>query len=532
MSVEELSSLHIRYIDLSDRFKAAWTFHQFLQGVNKVFANHGIGGSGVAFQGIYSELKSVSKHLHAGSADETGEQLEAIATKLEDRIGELLLADAKIDPSLMRQFFDRVKRYDARILVQLLKFYLYTRVDEGWETDRLDKADFLLTHLGHTLVEPDKAAIERQPRLLKDSLAGLWHAIGTEPPSEERIDDCLREIRTLREAMEQIQSIEQFNHLGLVQGHRKLKHGLGDHLFYPVIAQEVITNNLLLRSRIKEFYEREETRISAECQEVFELERGALQVDEALDTELQEFRGEVEEFEKKVAVRNVKLDELAHIRDRVRTLIPKLQRAGDGSPTATAARAAAERDRASDEKGDVLGDLGGEWAEGLPDTKPPGALRVRTTHADVLGDALRRLLKLLEASDWRASPRAVIQTPDALPLRLEPREVIAYRRLHYPEKFDVELERALLEAASLRIKVSAEAEEIVGMLDLLGSRREGEIFDRARQSLRLASAFELRFRHFVEQALLADDTLEARTLQLNRMRLLRDYSGLWLLVYG
>ena len=518
MSVEELSDLQVRHVDLSDRFKAAWTFHQFLHGVNKVFASRGIGGPMVAFQGIYTELKTVSKNLHNTTSGSVRSQLNTISDELEQRVSELLEADDRIDPSLMRQFFDRVKHYDTRILVQLLKFYLFTRSGDGWENDRLDKADFLLTHLGHTLIGPNEAAIERGPLLLKDSLDELWRAVGSGPPSDGTVDDAVREIRTLREAIEQIQSIEQFNHLGLVQGHRRLKHSLGDYLFYPKLAGEIIANNLLLRRRIKEFYEKEEVRISADCQEVFELERGASAVNAALDTDLENFRGEVDEFEKKVATRNVKLDELTHIGARARTLIPRLRKAGNR--------------HVDDTTGEVSAIGPGEWGDGLPAEKPSFTLRIRTAHADVVGESLRQLLEFLENSDWQAGPRAVTQSPDALPLRLDPREVVAYRRLYFSEQFDVELEKSLLEAVALRLRIAAEAEEIVGMIDLLGTQRDADVFNRARESLRLANAFEMKFSYFIEQALLAEDPMEARTLQLNRMRLVRQYSGLWLLVYG
>jgi hypothetical protein len=36
MSVEELSTLHRRYVDLSDRFRSLWAFHQFLASLRKI----------------------------------------------------------------------------------------------------------------------------------------------------------------------------------------------------------------------------------------------------------------------------------------------------------------------------------------------------------------------------------------------------------------------------------------------------------------------------------------------------------------
>jgi len=34
-TVQELSVLHRRYADISHRFRAGWTFHQFLQSLGK-----------------------------------------------------------------------------------------------------------------------------------------------------------------------------------------------------------------------------------------------------------------------------------------------------------------------------------------------------------------------------------------------------------------------------------------------------------------------------------------------------------------
>ena len=331
------------------------------------------------------------------------------------------------------------------------------------------------------------------------------------------------ELRALREAMHEVESIEQFNHLGLVSRHRELKHNLRGLLFYPPIAAAVASNNLLLRSQIREFYRKEEERIASEFQEVFDLEQGT-EVDSNLGSELQTFRREVEEFERRLAGDDFKLDQLAVVRDHAKTLLPRLREVRESEPAVEDTAEIEAQSREDDSPSTSVG--------GLPEDRPAEPLRVRTNYATTLGNPLRQLLRLLEDTDWKASPVAVTRTPEARPLRLEPREVVAFRRLHCPELFDVELEQFLLEGAALRIRITAEAEEIIGIIDLLGGDQEGEVFQRARVSCQLASAFERRLSHFITQMLLEHDSAEARTLVLHRMRLLRDYSGLWLLVYG
>ena len=525
MSVDQLSDLHQRYVDLSDRFKASWTFHQFLQGLSKVFKEAGIEPDEISFQDIYAELKAVSKDLSSAAMDQAGAELDKIEGELEGRIERLVEENSKVTPTLVRQFFGRVKTYDDRILTQLLRFFIQIR-ESSWEDDELDKLDFLLTRLGEELEEFGRAPLERSPRKTREVLGGLWQALDVVDPGTEAVGEVVKEIHTLREAFGQIEGLDQFNQLGVVRGYRRLKHGLDSLIFHPDVAVEIIDANLFLRRTIETFYRREEQRIAAEYQEVFELERGAPEMDTELDGDLQSFRGEVESFERSIEEDDVKLDVVAKIRERARDLAPRLREAG-AAQIATSDGAATGRDlRLS-----ALDAVEDGWQRGLPEKRPGEPLRVRTAYAQLLGDPLRQILKVLENSDWAASPRAVATSTDAQPLRIEAREVLAYRRLHASTGFEQELEQFILEAASVRVLITSHAEEIIGMVDRIEDM-SASIFERARATCRLAGRFEHRFEYFIQQ-LVADGGLdEARTLQFLRMRLLRDYSGLWLLVYA
>ena len=58
------------------------------------------------------------------------------------------------------------------------------------------------------------------------------------------------------------------------------------------------------------------------------------------------------------------------------------------------------------------------------------------------------------------------------------------------------------------------------------------VFARARWTARTADAYLWRFHHVLNEMLLGGgDPSEARQVQLLKMRLMRDYSGLWLLAY-
>lgn len=560
-TVEELSGLHQRYLALSNRFKAVWTFHQFLQGLSKILAEDQATAPTISFQALYGELKSLAKDLNSDDISSVSKRLDDTAQRLDEKTAQLIRQDAVIPPSRLRQFFDRVRSYDRRILIQLLRAYLYIRLQRGWTEDLVDKADFLATRLGDELAEGDRPAIERDPRLSRrDVWRGLWMLLGAEDPPPERVEDAVMEVRTLREAMAQTKSLDQFNELGLIAGYRRLKHSLGDAFFYPPILEEVVHTNLYLRTSIGDFFEREEQRIAGEYQQVFELEREALQIETGLqglsgglDAELQDFRGEVRRFESQLEKKELRLDEVARLRARARDLIPRLQQSGPEAPAVGEAESQAPSQtdatvppprapeppppgRPSPAPPPMPGPAPANSVVATPTPVPltrSATLRIRTANAELLGDPLRRVLAFLERTNWDDPPEVVVGLPDLNALRLEPREVLAYRRLHAPESAHLELEQFVLEAGALRLRVTAQAEEIVAQRG--GLHTEGDAHAASangRVLCHLAGQFERRLDLFLQEAVQAGDVIEARALQHLRMRLLREYSGLWLLVCG
>ena len=119
---------------------------------------------------------------------------------------------------------------------------------------------------------------------------------------------------------------------------------------------------------------------------------------------------------------------------------------------------------------------------------------------------------------------------DIYHLRLEPREIVAYRRVYLTPGGDSEVERFLLEAAALRLRINQEAAEIAELLDETAVTKDAPVFERARATTRVADALVQRFSSVIDGAVQDGNFTEAQQLQLLRMRLIRDYSGLWLLV--
>jgi len=109
--------------------------------------------------------------------------------------------------------------------------------------------------------------------------------------------------------------------------------------------------------------------------------------------------------------------------------------------------------------------------------------------------------------------------------------VVAFRRVYVAAEGDRTLERFILEAASLRHRVSTDASEISEILDETMVTREAPVFDRARKTTVIAEGYVNRFGEHLGTAVGRGAYEEAQELQLLRMRLLRDYAGLWLLVH-
>jgi hypothetical protein len=109
--------------------------------------------------------------------------------------------------------------------------------------------------------------------------------------------------------------------------------------------------------------------------------------------------------------------------------------------------------------------------------------------------------------------------------------VVAYRRLASGSGSRPEVERFLLEAAALRVRLLEEAQEIQGILDDTGATGEAPIFTRARRTASRADEVIRRFDHLLEEAVLAGGLEEAQDVQYLRMRLVRDHAALWLLAY-
>ncbi len=330
-TVQELNILHRRYAELSHRFRAAWTFHQFLQSLYKTVLERPAIDLADAFQDLYVELKELSQNLNTTESERTRARLDIVDRRLGELISALQAEDSRVGADVLRQFFRRVKNYDEKILTQLIRFHIYSKPRSGWDASELDKLDFLLARL----CEEDETGqvgsglILRDSKRLTEIFEGLWFLLGAPPLDAQIIAARRREVEALKAEIADVDSLDRLNERELIGRFRELKHGLGDLFFEPSLLLAVQATNLALRGRIGELYRQEEQRFVAEYQRVFELER-EVPGDADLDAELSEFREQIERFELRLGNGDFKLEDVAQIRESVRILLPRLIHAGGG----------------------------------------------------------------------------------------------------------------------------------------------------------------------------------------------------------
>jgi len=506
MSVQELKELHDEYVQLSDRFRAAWAFYQFLQSVQKIFLTDQVVKGGTEFHDLYARLKNLSQSLNASETELIRKELAAIDHQLEGLITQQLVEDSKVPPHFLRQFFQRVKSYDRKILTQLVKFYLYAVNLGGWDSDRIDKSDFLLSRLASDGADPTGKSRLKDRRELREALSALWRVLDRSEPKDSLVEAHCRAVKELRKEIRAVTNLDDLGGQNLIPRFRELKHSLGDLFFHPALAEEILVTNNLLHNTINGMYKQEERRIISDYQRIFELEREVPQSGE-LESELSEFRQAVERFEVQLQGKQVSLQDLALIREQMRSLLPRLSEANQ----------------------EELG------LSVSPQTRPQAIINPLTAESEgtpgELVPTLARIVNALEEVSPAATPKTVAVSREVYPFRLEPREVIAFRKLNNDPKCDRTMERFLLDAAAIRVMLNECAEEIKGILDETAVTGDGPAFRKARKFCTQADSFVRQFDHLIDRGLMANEVAEAHQLQISRMRLLRDYSGLWLLAY-
>src|SRR5581483_10673831 len=148
MSVAEIGLLHSRYVRLSDRFKSLWTYHQFASGIFKNLIPAPLPYH-IDFQNLYDRIKAANVVLNKTHINEAAAAIGLCELALDRASTQLVRADEQVSPSVVRRFFEKLRKQDENVVCQLIKFYFFADAVEG---DRRDKIDYLFTRIGEDFV--------------------------------------------------------------------------------------------------------------------------------------------------------------------------------------------------------------------------------------------------------------------------------------------------------------------------------------------------------------------------------------------
>jgi hypothetical protein len=314
-------------------------------------------------------------------------------------------------------------------------------------------------------------------------------------------------IEAVRNEIRTLDSFEELTERDLVGHYRHLKHGLGAMFFEKSVLPIVVETNLLLASRIRKLTRQEEKLILEDYEKVSRLAQES-QVGRELAKSVNRLHQQVSHFRKQVGSGTFRLRDMAQIR---RLVLDILEQVEESEPGAS--------------------------ARGRESSKERGGKRLAVEEAipsrserDLLGREFEELVTVLMQAKEEA-PQERRLDAQALSYRLEERELKAFDRLASGESCDEAAECFVLAGAALRRRVNDEVNELHSYRGRMGSR-ESPPSVTTLSILRLCDLQLRRYSHLLESVLVAGMPDEARQYQALRMRLMRDYSGLWLVAYG
>lgn len=511
MSVVELSALQGRYARASDRFKAVWTFHQFATGVFGKLLVQALPYE-VDFTRLYDRVKHVSTMLNVAQTAQAMRGLDEIELGIARASRELIAADDKISPSVVRRFFEKLKRQDDNIIHFLVKFYFYADAVEG---DRRDKIDFLFTRLGEDWVPERGQYVPRESLELRQRVTALVGLLRLGDAPAEEIAQIIRAIRRMRE---EIGALDQFDALidsNLLKNARTFKHRIGDLYFHPEVLMAVVDLNVTTKNLFAKLYPNEEQRLVADAENLLEhgkaIEQNFGDSNPSLIEEIARFRDYKERFDVLRAQSNVKHDVVAGLKASMNNILAQLDHGLEGN---------------AEEAPDLPDAL-------FDDTRRIDSVTRRFGSSEPLLEYVLRIDAGIEMLDPTIPIEEVVQLPSVRELRVETWEAAAYQKLidQRPAEGDDDTEELWLlyvRAAALRIKVDEEATTLATAM-AAGVRPEPELLTKAKHSLDLAKELDELFGDFLQEAVYFTNRKILHQLYRSRFRLLRGFSGLWLI---
>ncbi len=517
MTVAERGDIHSRYARLSDRLKATWTSHQFVSGVFRLFLMEEVpyeldlGGMLELTRGVGARLAS-----HAGRAGTRAPAgvraaLDAVESELEDASRGVLAAESRIGASMLRRFFERIKRQDDAIIESLIRFYLYAG---GVEGDRRDKVDFLFTRLAEDFSPQRGEYVVRDGLELRQRLISIVAILGLPEPPRDEVIRLIRAIHSLRGDIASAEEFDDLSEGNLLRDARTFKHRVADLYFHPDVLLAIVDLNVSAKNRFSRLYDSEERRLIDDADKLAEygsaIERNFGGANPTLVREIAKFRELRDRFDSLRAESNVKHDVVAGLKASMASILAQLDRG-------------LESEEESIEIPPAFFDR----------TRAVELLSERFGRDEPLLDYLLRIGTAIDLTDPESSAEDIADLPEARELRIEPWEATAWqkvlgRRPAEDEEDTEDLWILFLRAAALRIKVDAEA-SIIATAMSADVQPDGDLLSKAKKSLDLAKELDQQFGDFLQEAAYYANRRILRQLYRSRFRLLRGFSGLWLL---
>jgi DNA-directed RNA polymerase subunit F len=494
VSVAEIGALHGRFIRQSDRFKSAWTYHQFATGAFRNFLDQPLPYS-IDFQRIYERLKTISGSLNSAQMEEANDALRANDAALDGAQQTLLAADDLVPPSLVRRFFEKLKRTDDAIIHHLIKFYFYAQAIDG---DRRDKIDFLFTRIGEDFSPDREEYWSRDSMEFREKIIALVSSLHVSSAAPDEVVKLIRAVRSMRDEVERIKRFEELTERHLLRNARLFKHRIGDLYFHPDVLLALVELNVATKNTFVKLYLSDEQRLVDDSRKLMEhgtaIARNFGDTNPELVEEIARFREAKERFDELRSQSNVKHDVVTRLKSTMTNILSQL-------------------DRGLEE--DVIG------------AEIPAAFFDSQKVAEHFGRDETLLPHLTRLAASIADDVRIAE------LRLEPWEVAAFAKLFgrlEPEAAEdnEELWTLYARAAAVRVKVDEEANVIATSI-AAGVRPEPELLSKAKQSLDYAKELDELFGEFLHEAVYYSNPKFLHQLYRSRFRLLRGFSGLWLI---
>lgn len=505
----EVNPLEERHMALSARFKAAWALHQLLIGMQRMSSAGDFENLAETFQALYARLKSFSESLRGLTTghDTLTPELAGLEREVEGLCETLIAQEESVSPTDLREFLTQVRTLDDRILIEVVRFYLELHQDRDWQQDRLDKIDFLLSHLAERIAGPE---LQGDRVRLEKVLQGLQASAGPVELSDKEVTDFTETLEGLRSEVRWVKTFDEFNETSLLEIYRALKQDMGGRMFHPRLLPIVVEVNNSFRRKIDELSKREESRLLDDYQKLSQIQQDSPPQEQELEADFVELKQQFERFRKRAKSANVRISELMILGQSLRDIAGRVDshtRGTSGGP-----------DREQKSRPIAWVGLAGHARMSLvPDL-------------DSLQPYWSELLQALSGLGGEFSARQVETDSSLASFRLEDREVEAFQRTVGAEPANVGLEQFILAGAALRRRLC----EDVNQLRNLHSQTPGGIPEpawlEAREGARLADAYVKHFAHLVEQAVFDGQSEAALEYQILQHRMNRELSGLVILL--